>query len=128
MGHFCYPDDDVNRAQPVGPNAKVGACGENTSNDPNPDFDRTKDMPNGLRRQETIDRMIAMVRRDALWSWNFHAKVCNLHHTWLHNVKPNLMTNNKLKYWPIGLMAALLVVTVVPAWKTYRRRERSTAL
>ena len=35
---------------------------------------------------------------------------------------------NKPVVWPIGLITALLVVTVIPAWKTYRRRERSTAL
>jgi len=92
--------------------------------------------------------MVAMVRRDAPWSWGFHAKAFSLHHAWLHNIKPNLMANNTLKYWridpvirtqardawnepviwPIGLMAVVLVVSVVPAWRTYRRRERSTAL
>ena len=147
-----YPDPENFLFLLYGPNAKVGANGENASNYQNPEFDRLfdrmKDMPNGPRRQEAIDRMVAMVRRDAPWSWGFHAKAFSLHHAWLHNVKPNLMANNTLKYWridpviraqerdawnkpviwPIGLMAAVLVVTVVPAWKIYRRRERSTAL
>ena len=147
-----YPDPENFLFLLYGPNAKVGANGENASNYQNPEFDRLfdrmKDMPNGQRRQEAIDRMVAMVRRDAPWSWGFHAKAFSLHHAWLHNVKPNLMANNTLKYWridpviraqsrdawnepviwPIGLMVTLLIVTVVPAWKIYRRRERSTAL
>ena len=147
-----YPDPENFLFLLYGPNAKVGASGENASNYHNPEFDRLfdrmKDMPNGPQRQKTIDRMVALVRHDAPWIWGFHAKAFSLHHAWLHNVKPNLMANNTLKYWridpgsrtqardawnepviwPMGLLAALLIVSIVPAWNIYRRRERSTAL
>jgi hypothetical protein len=33
--------------------------------------------------------------------WGHHPKQYVLHHRWLHNVKPNIMANNSLKYWRI---------------------------
>jgi hypothetical protein len=58
------------------------------------------------------------------------------------------MANNALKYkrvdpelrerlrrewnqpvlWPVVLLSSLLVISLVPAWLTYRRRERAQAL
>ena len=65
----------------------------------------------------------------------------------MHNRKPNQMANNGLKYqrldpelreakrrewnqpvlWPLGLLAVLLVASLVPALQVHRRRERATA-
>ncbi len=147
-----YPDPENFLFLLYGPNAKVGNNGENASNYHNAEFDRLfdlmKDIPNGPERQAVIDRMVDIVRRDAPWLWGFHPKAFSLHHVWFHNVKPNLMANNILKYWridpviraqardtwnkpvvwPLGLIAILVVVSVIPAWTSYRRRERSTAL
>jgi hypothetical protein len=63
-------------------------------------------------------------------------------------VKPNLMANNTLKYkrvdpqqraqkrrdwnqpllWPVITVAVLLLVSLVPAFLMFRRRERGTGL
>ena len=70
-----------------------------------------------------------------------------LRHAWLHNSKPNQIANNGLKYqrlepalrdrmrlawnepvvWPVAVLAAALGISLVPAVRTYRRRERQTA-
>ncbi len=55
-------------------------------------------MDNSPERQQVIDAMLEIVRRDAPWIWGYHPKRYGLHHGWLQNVKPNLMANNTLKY------------------------------
>ena len=92
--------------------------------------------------------MITIARRDAPWSWGFHPKNFELHHDWLHNVKPNLMANNTLKYqridplvreqrrgrwnppviWPMGLLLVAVVALLASGIAVYRRRERGAAL
>ena len=118
----------------------------------NPEFDalfeRMKSMENGPERQALIDEMLEILRRDAPWAWGYHPKAFSLHHAWFHNVKPNLMANNTLKYrrldpalraaqrerwnppvlWPIWALLGVLVVSSLPAIVAYRRRERSAAI
>ena len=68
-----------------------------------------------------------------------------LQHGWLHNVKANIMANNKLKYWrvdagqrdrlrrewnqparwPLWLGAASLLLFGVWMWRVLRRREEA---
>ena len=146
-----YPDPENFLFLLYGPNKKVGTGGENAANYQNPEFDRLfkqmKDMPNGPARQQVIDQMVDIVRRDAPWIFAFHPKSFGLRHAWVHNVKPNLMANNTLKYrridptlraqkreawnepivWPIGAGIALVVLAVAPAWLGWRRHERSRA-
>jgi hypothetical protein len=91
--------------------------------------------------------MMAIVQHDAPWIWGFHPKQFSLIHDWYHNAKPNLMANNALKYnridpeqraalqadwnrpvrWPLGVLFALLLAVIVPAWASYRRRQRQPA-
>ena len=105
-------------------------------------------MENSPLRQSLIDRMVEIARRDAPWIWGFHPKNFSLHHAWFHNVKPNLMANNTLKYqrvdavqrqasrfswnapvlWPLAVFGGLLGVSVIPAIMSFRRRERKAAL
>ena len=146
-----YPDPENFLFLLYGPNKKVGTGGENAANYQNPEFDRLfrqmKDMPNGPARQQVIDQMVDIVRRDAPWIFAFHPKAFGLRHAWVHNVKPNLMANNTLKYrridpalrakkreawnepvvWPIGAGIALVVLAVAPAWLGWRRHERARA-
>jgi oligopeptide transport system substrate-binding protein len=42
--------------------------------------------------------MVEILRRDAPWAFGFHPKTFVLYHDWYHNVNPNLMANNTLKY------------------------------
>ena len=146
-----YPDPENFFFLLYGPNSKVDG-GENAANYRNPEFDalfeRMKNMDDGPERQALIDRMTAIVRRDAPWSFGFYPKSFSLHHQWLHNVTPNLMANNTLKYrrltpevrerlrrewnppvlWPIGAAVAVLVIGAIPAIAVARRRERRSAL
>lgn len=147
-----YPDPENFLFLLYGPNSKVAGGGENTSNYANPRFDalfeRMKSMDNGAERQALIDAMIAIARRDAPWLWGFHPKAFSLHHGWVGNLKPNLMANNTLKYrrvdaaqrerlrrewnrpvlWPLWLTAGLLAAGVLPAVRSFRRREHRSAL
>ena len=146
-----YPDPENFFFLLHGPQSKVKASGENASNYENREFDRLfdrmKHMSNGPERQSIIDRMLEIARADAPWVWSFIPKDYALQHAWLRNRKPNQVANNGLKYqrldprlrekmrrewnkpvlWPAVALAAVLGVSLVPAVRTYRRRERQTA-
>ncbi len=146
-----YPDPENFLFLLYGPNGKVEHGGENGVNYYNPQFDalfdRMQNMRNGPERQQIIDEMLEIVRRDAPWAWGFHPKAFSLFHSWYSNVKPNLMANNTLKYkrvdpklrskmqqewnrpiyWPVGLLLLALIVSILPGIVVYRRHERSAA-
>src|SRR5574340_1223414 len=145
-----YPDPENFLFLLHGAQAKVGKGGENAANYSNPEYDRLFDqmrnMENGAQRQAIIDRMLEILRRDSPWLWGFHPKSYVLQHGWLHNVKPNVMANNKLKYWrvdavqrdrlrrewnrparwPLWLLAAALLLSGVWVWRALRRREEQS--
>ena len=147
-----YPDPENFLFLLYGPNIKVGKQGENIANYENVEFDRLfnlmKNMSNGPGRQDIIDKMVGIVQKDAPWLWGYHPVGFALYHDWYSNTKPNLMANNTLKYkridpelryhlrrtwnqpvlWPIGLLTGILFISLVPAWKMYKRRERSRAI
>ncbi len=147
-----YPDPENFFFLLYGPNGKVKYGGENTANYENPEFDRLfermRNMDDTPERQRLIDRLQDIVRHDAPWVFGFHPKNFSLYHSWLHNVKPNLMANNTLKYlrldpekraelrtlwnrplwWPLTALLLGLVVAVIPAWRQYRKRMQATAL
>jgi hypothetical protein len=104
-------------------------------------------MENSPERQAIIDEMQAIARHDAPWLWGYFPKQFTLRHAWYLNAKTNLMANNMLKYrriepelraglqaewnkpvrWPLLLLAALLLLVLVPAWIGYQRRQRMPA-
>ena len=142
-----YPDPENFLFLLHGAQAKVGKSGENAANYSNPEYDRLfeqmKNMENSAQRQAIIDRMLEILRRDSPWLWGYHPKNYVLQHGWLHNVKPNVMANNKLKYWrvdigqrdrlrrawnqpaywPLGLGAAGLLLLAGWMWRALRKRE-----
>jgi len=146
-----YPDPENFFFLLYGPNKKVGSGGENAANydraEFNHLFEQMKDMDNGPARQQVINAMLEIVRRDAPWIFAYYRKSFGLRHDWVHNVKPNLMANNTLKYrrvdpvlrerqrqkwnhpvlWPIALMLGGLISIIAPAVIAWRRRERTTA-
>jgi len=146
-----YPDPENFLFLLYGPHKKVGSGGENAANYDSAEFnflfERMKDMDNGPARQQVIDAMLEIVRRDAPWIFAYYPKSFGLRHGWVHNVKPNLMANNTLKYrridpdlrasrraewnrpvlWPIALLVAALVAIIAPAVIGWRRHERKTA-
>ncbi|OIR02227.1 heme-binding protein A precursor [mine drainage metagenome] len=143
-----YPDPENFLFLLDGAQAKVGKGGENASNYSNPEFDRLfeqmKNMDNGPARQAIIDRMLETLRRDAPWLWGYHPKNYVLQHGWLHNVKSNIMANNRLKYWrvdsaqrdrmrrkwnqpvrwPLWLGGAALLLFGFWMWKALQKREQ----
>jgi len=146
-----YPDPENFLFLLYGPNAKVGKNGENAANYQNPEFDRLfdrmKNMENSPERQALINEMQAIARHDAPWLWGYFPKQFTLRHAWYLNAKTNLMANNMLKYrriepqlraglqaewnkpvrWPLLLLAAILLLVIVPAWIGYQRRQRRPA-
>lgn len=143
-----YPDPENFLFLLYGPNAKAGKNGENSANYANPRFDALfevmKNMENSPKRQEIINEMLDIVRRDVPWASGFYPKQFALYHAWQGNLKPNLMANNTLKYkkvdpvlrrakrdewnkprwWPLAVIAALIFVGTAPAVMTYRKKER----
>jgi len=146
-----YPDPENFLFLLHGAQGKVKFQGENAANYENPEYDRLfeqmKNMPNSPQRQQIIDRMVSIVRADAPWLWGFHPKDYALYHAWYHNIKPNKIANNTLKYqridpalreirrrewnrpvlWPIGIGLLAVALLTLPALRTWRRRERGTA-
>jgi len=144
-----YPDPENFMFLLYGPNGTQD--GENKARYENPVFDRLfeqmKTMQNGPKRQAIIDEMVGIAREDAPWVWGFHPKDYVLSHAWVFNSKPNKMARNGLKYiridaalrqakreewnrplvWPLALIVAALVLASIPAWLSYRRRERLAA-
>jgi oligopeptide transport system substrate-binding protein len=141
-----YPDPENFLFLLYGPNIKKDKNGENAANYENKTFDhlfeQVKNMSNGPQRQQIINEMVDIARKDSPWVWGLHPKQFTLYHSWYHNVKPNLMANNTLKYkkidpqarakfrrkwnqpviWPIISIVVLLVVAVIPAVNSYRAK------
>ena len=146
-----YPDPENFMFLLHGPQSRMKSQGENASNYANPEFDalfeRMRNIPSSVERQQVIDRMTELFRRDAPWIGGFHPKNFGLFHSWLGNAKVNEMSDNKLKYlrvdalkreamrrewnrpvvWPAILIVLLLLISIVPAARTYRRREQMAA-
>jgi len=146
-----YPDPENFMFLLNGPQARAKGGGENASNYSNPEFDalfaKMRHMPNSPERQQVIDRMVEMFRRDAPWIGGFHRKTFGLYHSWLGNLKANEMADNKLRYyridparrdaarqewnrpflWPALLILVAIVAGTIPAIRSYRRRERMAA-
>jgi oligopeptide transport system substrate-binding protein len=144
-----YPDPENFLFLLSSAQAKVGKGGENAANYSNPEYDKLfeqmKNMENSPARQAIIDRMLEIVRRDSPWLWGYHPKNYVLQHSWLSNVKANVMANNKLKYWrvdarrrgvlrrdwnqparwPLWLGAVVLLLFGVWLWHKLRQREEA---
>ena len=68
-----YPDPENFLFLLYGPQRKVGNNGENAANFDNAEynqlFEQIKNMDNGAKRQQIIDRMIEILRYDSPWLW-----------------------------------------------------------
>ncbi|MBK7001241.1 MAG: ABC transporter substrate-binding protein [Rhodoferax sp.] len=148
-----YPDAENFLFMLYGPNSKAltNGNGENNTNYQNPVFDalyeQMKFLDDGAQKQVLIDQMISTVQHDAIWSFGYFPTSAAAYHQWVYNGKPTQIVRNHIGYlrldpalrarklaewnkpiwWPIPLLALLLVGAVVPAWLGWRRRERATA-
>jgi ABC-type transport system substrate-binding protein len=144
-----YPDPENFMFLLYGPQSRAKFQGENSANYANPEYDRLfeqmRDMQNGPERDAIIEKMVAIAREDSPWVWGWHPKEYSLIHDWMENLKPNKMARNKMKYyridteqrdaardrwnrpdlWPILAGLAVLVLLSLPAYLSYRRRERA---
>ena len=142
-----YPDPENFLFLLYGPNGRAQFGGENTANYQNKDFDKLfekmRTMSNTPERLAIIKQMVDIVRKNTPWIWGFHPKQFSLYHQWNHNVKPNLMANNTLKYrridtgvreklqsqwnqpilWPLGIVIIVIMLMVMPAVFIYRSKK-----
>lgn len=144
-----YPDPENFLFLLYGANASIdtNGAGINSSNYKNPLFDKLfekmKTMKSTPERMEIIRQMVKISREDAPWVWGIHPKSLALSHAWYHNVVPNAMANNTLKYkridaalrvekqkkWnqpvlmPLVIMALFLLVMVFSLRRIYRNRQ-----
>lgn len=150
--HADYPDPENFLFLLYGPNSKAKTKGENAGNYSNVDFDRLfeqmKGMPNGPERKAVIDRMVKILRHDSPWLWGFYPKSFSLYHAWYYNSKPNVMAHNTMMYqridhelrerkqhewnqpiwWPIAFLVGILIISLIPAWRTWQRSETESQL
>lgn len=146
-----YPDPEDYLMLLAGPQGKVKYQGENTSNYENAEYDKLYDkmkvLPDGPERMAVIDKMVEILRHDAIWSFGFIPGSTGMYQPWLHNAKPTGVINNKMQYlrvdgpmrarlvaqwnkpkvWPVGVGAILFVLLLVPCWRLYKRREAASA-
>ena len=148
-----YPDAENFLFLLFGPNSKAltNGNGENSANYQNAEFDKLftqmKFLDDGPEKQKLIDRMIEIVQRDAVWSFGYFPTSAAAFQQWVYNGKPTQIVRNHIGYlrldpalrarmiaewnkqiwWPIPLIAIVLVAAAVPAWFAWRRRERETA-
>jgi len=145
-----YPDPENFFFLLYGANGKVKHGGENAVNYQNAEFDllfeQMRNMDDSEERQQIIQKMQAIVRKDAPWVFGFHPKSFSLFHGWYKNLKPNLMANNRLKYtridtqiraqkrqlwnqpvfWPLIMALVLLLLILLPAIQAFKRRAKET--
>ncbi|SFI56587.1 ABC-type transport system, substrate-binding protein [Nitrosomonas sp. Nm34] len=148
-----YPDPENFLFLLYGPQRKVGSnSGNNAANYDNAEYNRLfeqmEKMEDSPKREQIIARMVDILREDTPWLWGYHPKDYALYHSWYHNVKPNKLSYNNIKYsridfvlreqkrrewnepviWPIGAGVAVLLLFLVPGIIAYRRRQRAVGL
>ena len=148
-----YPDAENFLFLLYGPNSQAATQGNgnNTANYKNPEFDKLfeemrylEDVP---RKQQVVDRMIAILQEDAPWAFGYNPFAGNVQHQWVGNGKPTQLSLDKLMYlkvdpqlratkiaewnrpvwWPLALLVLVLIAACLPAVRAYRRHERETA-
>ena len=145
-----YPDPENFLFLLYGPNGSVatGGAGINSANYANPEFDRLfeqmRNMENSPERLAIIQEMLDIVRQDAPWVFALHPRSLALYHSWYHNVWPNRLANNSVKYlsvdpelrlqkqaewnrpvvWPLWLTGFLTLALFIWAARAYRARQQ----
>jgi oligopeptide transport system substrate-binding protein len=143
-----YPDPENFLFLLYGPNGKVNFGGENATNYSNPRFDALfeamKNRPDDAVRQQIIDSMIDIYRRDMPWAGGVNTKIPVLRQQWMSPVKPSSVSQNSLKFadvniplreqlreewnqailWPIIGLLGLLCLFIFPFIWAYYHQER----
>jgi ABC-type transport system substrate-binding protein len=146
-----YPDAENFLFLLYGPNSKSVSQGENTSNYQNPEYDKLyrelQTLDDGPRKQEVIDKMVAILQNDAPWSFGYFPWGGLAFQQWVYDGKPSILIRDMAKYyrvdpalrvekqaewnqpvwWPMVLLLLALLAVVWGARRGYRARQRATA-
>ncbi len=146
-----YPDAENFLFLLYGPNAKAKNGGENAANYNSPEFnalfEQMRFLDDGPQKAELIARMTDVVRRDAVWMFGYFPMSGGAYQQWVGNAKPSQMVRDSLQYmkvdpglrvrktdawntprwWPLGVLALLILLVIIPSYRVLRRRERQTA-
>jgi ABC-type transport system substrate-binding protein len=146
-----YPDAENFLFLFYGPNAKSVSDGENTANYQNPVFDKLfaqlKTLDDGPQKQAVIDQMVKILQDDAPWSMGFYPWASAAVQGWVKNSKPAILirdhgrylrldvparvaalqTWNRPVWWPLVLLAALIVAAIAYTRRSIRLRARMNA-
>ncbi len=149
-----YPDPENFLFLLNGANATIhtNGSGINSANYDNPEFNRLfqqmKTMENTPERFEIIQQMLKIAQEDAPWAWGYYPKSLSLYHSWLHNVWPNPLANNTIKYrridvnerlekqaewnqpvmWPFVVVILLIIGSIYPLMRAYRQRQTAVVI
>jgi len=140
-----YPDPENFLFLLYGPNGKVVSGGENVPNYDNPEYNRLfeqmESMENTPQRLAIIRKMLAILRRDAPWVFDYHPIRFGLYHRWYHNAHPHSLAYTGPKFarldvadraayrrkhnapviWPVAIFAVLLTAATIPAIRAAAR-------
>lgn len=146
-----YPDAENFLFLFYGPNSKSVSDGENVANYQNPEFDKLftqlKMMDDGPAKQEIVDKMNDILRRDSPLSFGFYPYASAAVQKWVTNSKPAILVRDHGRYlklnsaeraaslaewnrpvwWPLTLLVAVIAAGVLIARNSLRRRERMNA-
>lgn len=146
-----YPDAENFLFLFYGPNAKSVSDGENTANYQNPVFDKLfaqlKTLDDGPKKQAVIDQMVKILQDDAPWSMGFYPWASAAVQGWVKNSKPAILVRDHGRYlrldvparvaalagwnrpvwWPLLLLAALVVAAIAYTRRSLRLRARMNA-
>ncbi len=143
-----YPDPENFLFLLYGPNGTVKYQADNRANYENPEFDRLfkkmETMDNTPARLSIIKKMVDIINKDCPWIYLFHSEDYYLFHKWYKNIEVTDLINNAMKYkkidpelrmkyiekhnnpvyWPIILLISLLIISMIPAIITIRRKYK----
>ena len=148
-----YPDAENFLFLLYGPNSQAATQGNgnNTANYQSPEFDKLFEEMRYLddtpRKQQVVDQMVKILQHDAPWAFGYNPYAGSVHHQWIGNVKPAPLANDRMMYftvdpalraarvaewnrpiwWPVALIVLGLAAAIVPAFRSWKRRERETA-
>ncbi|MCA0403226.1 MAG: ABC transporter substrate-binding protein [Proteobacteria bacterium] len=145
-----YPDPENFLFMLYSKNGKVKYGGENAANFANHHYDELflamKNRNNDEKRQEIIDKMIALLRSEAPWVWGINSQTLLLSQQWVSATKPNTMSVNTLKYvaidvekrnqlrnewnkpilWPLLFLVLFIAFIFLPLSLAYMRKEKQS--
>jgi ABC-type transport system substrate-binding protein len=146
-----YPDAENFLFLFYGPNSKSISDGENTQNYQSPDYDKLflqlKTLEDGPEKQAIIDHMVRTLQEDAPISMGFFPYASAATQSWVANTKPAILVRDHGRYlkldiakrqaslaawnrpvwWPLVLLAAVVLGAWLYIRGALRRRERMNA-